>query len=229
MALEHRSLILVALASLGLPPSVPGQATVAPVSTPDHGLKLEREYDADRDSTTVTLTLDKGRHFIRWHRPRVTAVFQHSGRVPGARPDSVLIEFRTQSPQYTSTNVLTVTTLGGDRLVVPATRSRVYHRVQTTDHTLTFALPTTALDPLLGAFEGQLEVGGVQVRLERRHFAGLADLVRRVSPEEQTFTPSNKRMHQPGRGRQIVASWHDQPRPGRLSEPRRALQVMRGR
>jgi len=145
-------------------------------------LKLEQEYDKERDATTVTLVLDKGRHFIRWHRPRVTAIFQYPGRTPSARPDSLLLEFRTQSPQYTSTNILNLTTSGGDRLAVTATGSRGYKRVQTTDHTLIFALATADLEPLLAALEGEMEVGGVRVRLERRHFLGLAALLERATP-----------------------------------------------
>jgi hypothetical protein len=39
----------------------------------------------------------------------------------------------------------------------------------------------------------------------------------------------NQRMHQPGRGRAVVAGWPDLPLPGRFRETRRALQVMRSR
>jgi hypothetical protein len=204
MALELRPLILAILGIAGLPAHGTGQSDSS-TTMPEHGLKIQQKYDAARDATTVTLILDKGRHFIRWHRPRVTAVFQYRGRTPSARPDSVLVEFRTQSPQYTSTNVLTLTTSGGARLAVAATRSRVYYRVQTTDHTLTFALATADLEPLLLALDGEMEVGGVRVRLKRRHFLGLAALLQRVTPEEHTFTPSNQRMHPTWRGHGLAA------------------------
>jgi hypothetical protein len=41
--------------------------------------------------------------------------------------------------------------------------------------------------------------------------------------------PSNKRMHQSGRGRRIVPGWHQQASPGRFSTRAAAPQVMRGR
>lgn len=188
MALPWRPLLLACWATSALPAALAGQGD-PPGSAAAHGLKLQQEYDGPRDTTTVTLVLEKGRHFIRWHRPRVTAIFQYPGRSPGVQPDSLVIEFRTQSPQYTSTNVLTITTSAGDRLTVAATGSRGYQRVQTTDHTLIFTLATADLDALLGATEGEMEVGGVRVRLERRHFLGLAALVQLVTPKEHSLTP----------------------------------------
>lgn len=185
MTLTRRILVLPLFAIAVVPVPMQGQGP-APAA-PANGLKLESEYDADRDSRTVTLILDKGRYFIRWHRPRVTAVVQHSGRSPSTRPDTLFIEFRTQSPQYTSTNQLTITTTAGTPLVVTATGSRVYPRVQTVDHTLTFPVAIAELEPLLSAVEGEMEVGGVRVRLERRHFEGLAALLRKVTPEEQSL------------------------------------------
>jgi hypothetical protein len=68
-----------------------------------HGLALDTDYDSAADSTTVALLVEKGRHFIRWHRPRVIAGFAYPGTWP-QRMDSIFIEFRTQSPQYTETN-----------------------------------------------------------------------------------------------------------------------------
>lgn len=185
VVLMHRTFLLLLVGSAGL--AAPAVAQGPPSAAPAHGLKFESEYDAERDARTVTLVLDKGRYFIRWHRPRVTAVVQHSGRAPSARPDTLFIEFRTQSPQYTNTNKLTITTSAGAPLVVTATGSRVYHRVQTVDHTLTFPVAIAELEPLLTAVEGEMEVGGVRVRLERRHFAGLAELLQRVTPEEQSL------------------------------------------
>lgn len=197
MALLCRPLLLAFWATSALPAALAGQDD-PPGTAAEHGLKLQQKYDGPRDTTTVTLLLDKGRHFIRWHRPRVTAIFQYPGRTPGVQPESLVIEFRTQSPQYTSTNILTITTSAGDRLTVAATGSRGYQRVQTTDHTLLFTLATADLEALLGALDGEMEVGGVRIRLERRHFLGLAALLQQVTPREHSLTPSYQRMQQSG-------------------------------
>lgn len=173
MPMQHRVAgLAVGLALLFTAEPALGQATPAGVKYP-----IRLAYDSISDSTTRSVEVQRGRYFLHFHKPRVTVAVAYPGQVPPAEPDSVLVEFRTQSPQYTSTNVLTLTAPGGRRVVAVATRSRVYTHIQTTDHTLTFVLPAAELQPLLAATKAGMEVGGVKVDLKRAQLEALAALL----------------------------------------------------
>jgi hypothetical protein len=134
-------------------------------------------YDSTSDSTTRSVEVQRGRYFLHFHKPRITFATAHPGREAAFEADSVLIEFRTQSPQYTATNVLSLTAGGDLRLLAVATRSRVHTHIQTTDHTLTFVLPAEQLRPMLTAAKVRLEVGGVKTDLKREQLEALAPLL----------------------------------------------------
>lgn len=134
-------------------------------------------YDSTSDSTTRSVQVQRGRYFLHFHKPRVTFATSHPGREAAFPADSVLIEFRTQSPQYTATNVLSLTASGDLQVLAVATRSRVHTHIQTTDHTLTFVLPAAALRPMLAAAKVRLEVGGVKTDLKREQLEALAPLL----------------------------------------------------
>jgi hypothetical protein len=140
-------------------------------------------YDSTSDSTTRSVQVQRGRYFLHFHKPRITFATAHPGRDAAFPPDSVLIEFRTQSPQYTATNVLSLTAAGGLQVLATATRSQVHTHIQTTDHTLTFVLPAAELRTMLTAAKVRLEVGGVKADLKREQLEALAPLLATLSSE----------------------------------------------
>ncbi|MEO8633978.1 MAG: hypothetical protein ABI587_01765 [Gemmatimonadales bacterium] len=160
------------VAGFGFPLVASAQTTAAPGKYP-----VLQAYDPTSDSTTRSVEVQRGRYFLHFHKPRVAVALAYRGREAPAEPDSVLIEFRTQSPQYTATNVLTLTGPGDLHLLAAATRSRVHTHIQTTDHTLTFVLPAAELRPLLTTTKARLEVGGVKVDLKRDQLAALEALL----------------------------------------------------
>ena len=160
--------------------SAPLASAQAAAAAPAYPIRLE--YDSTSDSTTRSVELQHGRYFIHFHKPRVTVAVAYPGTIAPAEPDAVLIEFRTQSPQYAATNVLTLTAPGDVRVTAIATRSRVRTHIQTTDHTLTFALAAAELRPLLSAAKARMEVGGVRVDLKRAQLEALDRLLGTATP-----------------------------------------------
>ena len=152
----------------------PALAQAAPDATP---YPIRVTYDSISDSTTRSVEVQRGRYFLHFHKPRVTVALTYPGRTAPAEPVDVLIEFRTQSPQYTATNVLTLTAPGILPVLAVATRSHVHTHIQTTDHTLTFILPAAELRPLLAATRARLEVGGVKVELKQGQLEAIARLL----------------------------------------------------
>ncbi len=158
----------------------PALAQVTPTPVP---YPIRVTYDSASDSTTRSVEVQRGRYFVHFHKPRVTVARTYAGRTAPAEPGDVLIEFRTQSPQYTATNVLTLTAPGNLPVLAVATRSHVHSHIQTTDHTLTFVLPAAELRPLMAAPKARLEVGGVKVDLKRDQLEAIALLLAPSSSE----------------------------------------------
>lgn len=152
----------------------PALAQTAPAAVP---YPIRVTYDSTSDSTTRSVEVQRGRYFLRFHKPRVTVALTYAGRTPPAEPGDVLIEFRTQSPQYTATNVLTLTAPGDLRATATATGSQVRTHIQTTDHALTFLVPAAELQPLLATAKARMEVGGVKVELKRGQLEALTLLL----------------------------------------------------
>lgn len=152
----------------------PALAQTAPAAVP---YPIRVTYDSTSDSTTRSVEVQRGRYFLHFHKPRVTVVLTYAGRTPPTEPGDVLIEFRTQSPQYTATNVLTLTAPGDLHVVAVATRSQVRTHIQTTDHALTFVLPAAELRPFLAGAKARMEVGGVKVDLRRAQLEALTLLL----------------------------------------------------
>ena len=168
----------VGLALLVTAGSALAQVTPTPVLYP-----IRVSYDSTSDSTTRSVELQRGRYFLHFHKPRVIVALAYTGRTAPAAPGDVLIEFRTQSPQYTATNVLTLTAPGILPVLAVATGSHVHTHIQTTDHTLTFVLPAAELRPLVAAPKARLEVGGVKVELKRDRLEAIALLIAPSSSE----------------------------------------------
>lgn len=176
MPMQQRAAIGLAL----LVTAGPALAQVPPTQAP---YPIRVTYDSTADSTTRSVEVQRGRYFLHFHKPRVTVALSYAGRTAPAEPGDVLIEFRTQSPQYTATNVLTLTAPGTPSVLAVATGSHVHTHIQTTDHTLTFILPAAELRPLLAAPKARLEVGGVKVDLKRDQLEAIALLLAPASSE----------------------------------------------
>lgn len=146
-----------------------------------HKRRIEEHRDPSTGAVTTQMTVEKGKYLLWMQRPRVTVTVVRPAELPAGRwPELVRIEFRTQSPQYTATNVLSLSVGDSLRLEAPAVASRSEHRTQVTDHTLTFALP---LADFLSAVHGEalrLEVGGVAVQLRREQLDALRALMLHV-------------------------------------------------
>ena len=144
--------------------------------------KIETARDSTDQETTTSMVVEKGAYLLWIQRPRVTvASVRHDSLPAGEWPASVLIEFRTQSPQYTATNLLI---LSGDEgaatFEAPATASRLRHRTMVTDHTLTFILPLDEFLSWVHADRGTLSVGGVTVKLRPGQLESLRAFALRV-------------------------------------------------
>ena len=83
----------------------------------------------------------------------------------------------TQAPQYIRSASMLLTTTDGHRVTALSRRSEVKKRAFTVDHTVTFAVPIEELRPLVESSEGLIEVGGIKVKLQRRHFEALGRLI----------------------------------------------------
>ena len=146
-----------------------------------HKRTIETVHDSLAHSATTSIVIDKGRYLLWMQRPRVTLAVERPDTLSaGQWPTHVLIEFETKSPQYTATNILTVTAAELEPLSAPATASRIRQRTFVTEHALTFALPLSAFLSVLHGDAVTLEVGGVIVRLRREQLEALRDFALRV-------------------------------------------------
>jgi hypothetical protein len=149
-----------------------------------HHRKITTVYAAERDTTTVSVILQKGTYFLWIQKPRVVVAYQHAGAVAptGVAAEVMLIEFRTQEPQFAATNRLTITGVGGQgggdtvRVEAVASRSRLEGHAFTNDHRLTFDVPATDAASLLAAQKVVLDVGGVVVRLKEEQLEAWREL-----------------------------------------------------
>ncbi len=148
-----------------------------PGPRPPAELLVTAQYDSTLDSTAVEVELERGRYRMFSQRPRVVAALSYAGRTPSAWPDTVLIRFTTQAPQYIRSASMLLTTTDGHRVTALSRRSQVRQRAFTVDHTVTFAVPLAELKPLLESTDGLIEVGGIKVKLQRRHFVALGRLI----------------------------------------------------
>lgn len=169
-----------------LTPAEPAHEDTVPLSWPDdrgfrHGRRIERVRDSAAATVTTQVVLERGKYLLWMQRPRVTVASVRPAALPaGTWPEEILIEFRTQSPQYTATNVLTLTAGDTVRLEARASASRIDPRTFVTDHTLTFTLPLGEFLAFAQARTGRLEVGGVGVRLREEHLEAIRDFAVRV-------------------------------------------------
>lgn len=148
-----------------------------PGPRPPAELVVTAQYDSTLDSTAVEVELERGRYRMFSQRPRVVAALSYAGRTPSAWPDTVLVRFTTQAPQYIRSASMLLTTTDGHRVTALSRRSEVKKRAFTVDHTVTFAVPIEELRPLVESSEGLIEVGGIKVKLQRRHFEALGRLI----------------------------------------------------
>jgi hypothetical protein len=168
----------------GLPPVSATSLLADSLTWPaPHAYRHKRSIETLSDSITVTtsMVVADGKYLLWIRRPRVVVAVVRPLDLPaGSWPDAVLVEFKAKSPQYTATNILTLSTSGVETLSAPATSSRVMQRTFVDEHTLTFSLP---LADFLRAVQGdalRLEVGGVEVRLGREQLDALRDFAVRV-------------------------------------------------
>jgi hypothetical protein len=170
----------------GMTPADPVRADTLPLSWPDekefrHGRTIEHVRDSAAATVTTQVVLERGKYLLWMQRPRVTVASIRPEALPaGTWPEEVLIEFRTQSPQYAATTVLTLTTGDSLRLEARASASRIDPRTFVTDHTLTFRLPLAEFLAFAQARTGRLEVGGVGVRLREEHLEAIRDFAVQV-------------------------------------------------
>jgi hypothetical protein len=141
-----------------------------------HKRAIEHIFDSATAVVVSKVVVERGRYLLWMQRPRVTVA---SVRPPelavGVWPNEILIEFRTQSPQYTATNLLTLTSGDTLRMEARATGSRIEPRAFVIDHTLTFSLPLDEFLTVIRAKDVRLEVGGVAVKLKRDQLEALRD------------------------------------------------------
>lgn len=150
----------------------------------EHHRQITSVYAPDRDTTTVSVVLDKGKYFLWTQRPRVTVAYQHAGTTAPERRagEAMLIEIRTQAPQAASTNQLTITGVAGEgggdtvRVEAVARASRLEAHVFTNDHRMTFVVPHDDVAKFLAARWVVLEVGGVVVRLKKEQMEAWREL-----------------------------------------------------
>lgn len=135
------------------------------------------QYDSVANATELEVVLERGRYLMFSQRPKVTASLNYTGRSPSSWPDTIYIKFTTQAPQYIRSASMLITTTDGYRVAALSSRSVTKQRAFTVDHTVTFPVPIEELRPLLESTDGLMEVGGIKLRLERRHFLALAELM----------------------------------------------------
>ena len=159
-----------------------GGALLWPV---ERAYRSKRPIETLRDSAsgevTTSLVVEKGVYVLWVRRPRVTVASVRPADLPaGHWPRAVYLEFRTQSPQYTSTNLLTLAADDSLEFHAAATASRVRHRTFVNEHTLTFALPLEQFLQFTQGARGRLEVGGVVVLLKPEQLEALRALARQI-------------------------------------------------
>ena len=163
------------------PSALPTVDSTTPLPWPEerpyrHKRTIEHTVDPATGVATSKVVVEGGRYLFWMQRPRVTVASLRPPELePGTWPDEVLIEFRTQSPQYAATNLLALTSGDTLRMEARATESRIDARTFVVDHTLTFSLPLAEFLTIIQASEVRLEVGGVAVRLRRDRLEALRD------------------------------------------------------
>lgn len=192
---------LVVAAVLGAPPAARAQGltdggsqppaagtvdTLTPLPWPEerqyrHKRAIEHTTDSATAAVVSKVVVERGRYLLWMQRPRVTvASIRPPELATGAWPGEILIEFRTQSPQYTATNLLTLASGDSLRMEARATGSRIDPRTFVVDHTLTFSLPLDEFLTVIRAREVRLEVGGVAVKLRGDQLEALRDFALQV-------------------------------------------------
>lgn len=196
MSGSHAGAVVLAAALALFAAAAPGATAAAPAARPAVSDSLSwpeaREWrhrrpiavyaDSAAGTVTTSVVVEKGKYLLWMQRPRVTVASARRRDMPdGEWPDLVYIEFRTQSPQYTATNLLTLTTGDTVRMEARATGSRVHQRTLVTDHTLTFELPLADfLHFVHDAPSATFEVGGVRVKLKEEQLNALRAFALRV-------------------------------------------------
>jgi hypothetical protein len=179
--------LLIAQTSTTLPAAAQTAAiSVARPSRPEfrHHRKITTVYAPERDTTTVSVVLEKGKYFLWTQKPRVTVAYQHasSAAPAGMAAEVMLIEFRTQEPQAAATNRLKITGVGGEggadtvRIEAVASQSRLEGHAFTNDHQMTFLVAAEDAASFLAARKAVLEVGGVVVRLKQEQLEAWREL-----------------------------------------------------
>jgi hypothetical protein len=191
-----RRLVLPLLLGSIAPTPAGAQAALsaAPPARPtfSHHREIASEYDAARDTTTVSLVLSRGKYFLWIQHPRVTVGYRYPGRTRpvGGTVEGMLIEFRTQEPQAAGTNRLTITgaarpsantdaSEGEVRSVLAETEaigSNLEPHAFTHDHRLTFLLPAEDAARVLRSQHVVLDAGGVKVRLKQEQLEAWREL-----------------------------------------------------
>jgi hypothetical protein len=136
---------------------------------------------ADSAVVTTSMVVANGKYLFWVRRPRVVVAVVRPLDLPaGSWPDAVLVEFKAKSPQYATTNILTLSTPGTGTLSAPATASRVLQRTFVDEHTLTFSVPLADFLRVVQGDALRLGVGGVKVRLGREQLDALRDFAVRM-------------------------------------------------
>jgi hypothetical protein len=184
-------LLYVQIVPLVRPAAAQGAAAVEALPfkpTFRHHQRITSVYAADRDTTTVSVVLDKGKYFLWTQRPRVTVAYQYAGTTApeGRAADWMLVELRTQAPQAATTNRLRITSVGeeggGDtvRVEAVASASRLEAHAFTNDHRMTFVVRPDDAAKFLAARRVGLEVGGVVVRLKEEQMEAWREVAWRM-------------------------------------------------
>jgi hypothetical protein len=160
--------------------------TVALPAKPEfkHHRKITTVYAPERDTTTVSVVLERGKYFLWTQKPRVTVAYQHAGTVApaGIASEVMLIELRPLAPLWAAPTGWRTPGVGGGggghtvRVEAVASRSRLEAHAFTNDHRMTFVVAARDAASLLAARKVVLEVGGVVVRLKEEQMEAWREL-----------------------------------------------------
>jgi hypothetical protein len=135
------------------------------------------EHDSADALTRVSLMTHRGAYFLWVQRPQLTFFYVYTGQTLTAPPPVLYLVFRTQSPSGVLDNRLHLVCDGASATVPGLPTSRVEQTVQTSDHYLTFAIPTGTVTRFSECGTAEVEVGGVSASFSPTQLSDLRAFV----------------------------------------------------
>ena len=130
------------------------------------------EVDSTISVSRFSVVTHPGRYFLWIQQPRITFYVEGAGQ-PLTPPETVFLEFRTQTPQEVASSALSITCDGVQTEAGLTPTAEVTQGMLTTSVFQTFALPVDVVRHLASCTAASLTVGGITATFPPANMARL--------------------------------------------------------